>query len=545
MNKRLIFFTLLLVVPLHGTPSFSEAWEFTIDSALLNFRYVYASQAGPQGFFGPFNVDMSSHGVGDLAPLNGWFQRKMISGTTAMNSSTRFSIFTSLKLNKAVTILGTYRINSDIRNNLASIQNPDLENVISYGRWTRLWITVNTPLGNIYYGRRGFLQGCGLQFSSAETAEDIFESGRRAVEIFQLESFWGPFTIGAGFYPWRLGGHDYWNMDDQNAARSAHLLGYIKYAAGPVETGAGGFYFTFHEGPEALKTVSERRSYPPRSTTASEGWIYLKYNNGRLFFNTEADWYYRTISYEAAMDGSLPGPDYSMSPVAGDGQYLPPYTESWRYMTEFGGYSGPFKLTFLLAHMPGPDRRHGILIDKQPYIQDPARSAYGVFYPYGILMGKYYRAGVDSFFDMSASNVAAFRFDYMIASNLNILASVMKANRSSTGYSWGYVAPDTDPLNFGSLNFNNRGSFISPVPSIPDNDLGWEFNVGIAWKLLENWRISGRGAYWQPGKWFNYACVDKSTPYWDAPNSGNNFGTNPNRTIAPILGVEIYIDARL
>jgi hypothetical protein len=219
MNKRLGFFTLLLVVPLLGAPSFSEAWEFTIDSALLNFRYVYASQAGPQGFFGPFNVDMSSQGVGDLAPLNGWFQRKMISGTTAMN--------------------------------------------------------------------------------------------------------------------------------------------------------------------------------------------------------------------------------------------------------------------------------------------------------------------------------------YMIASNLNILASVMKGDRSSRGYSWGYVAPDTDPLNFGSLNFNNRGSFISPVPSIPDNDLGWEFNVGIAWKLLENWRISGRGAYWQPVKWFNYACVDKSTPNWDAPNSGNNFGTNPNRTIAPILGVEIYIDARL
>jgi hypothetical protein len=128
---------------------------------------------------------------------------------------------------------------------------------------------------------------------------------------------------------------------------------------------------------------------------------------------------------------------------------------------------------------------------------------------------------------------------------------VMKANRSSNGYSWGYVRPelyDPDvPSTFGSLNFNNRISFNPPelVPSVPDDDLGWEFDVGISWKLLENWRVYVRGAYWQPGKWFNYACVDKSVLNWDQPTSGNNFGTNPNRTIAPILGVEFYVNAEL
>jgi hypothetical protein len=362
------------------------------------------------------------------------------------------------------------------------------------------------------------------------------------VDLFQLESFWGPFTIGAGFYPWRLGSSQYWNIEDQNAARSIHVLGYIKYSAGPIETGAGGFYFAFHEGPEALKTVTERREFPPRNTSASEGWIYLKYNNGRVFFNTEADWYYRAINYEPAMDGTFPGPGYSMKPLSGD--YLPPYTESWRCMMEFGALSGPNRLSLLLAHMPGPDRRHGVLIDRQPYIQDAERSAYGVFYPYSILMGKYYMAGVDSYRDMSASNVAAVRFDRMIASNLNIFGCVMKANRSSNGYSWGYVRPDD--TNFGYLNFGNRGSFNLPVPSVPDDDLGWEFNAGFVWKLLENWRIYARGAYWQPGKWFNYACIDKSVPGWDSePPTSNNFGTNPNRTIAPIMGFELYLDARL
>ncbi|MFH0957736.1 MAG: hypothetical protein V1897_03450, partial [Pseudomonadota bacterium] len=204
---------------------------------------------------------------------------------------------------------------------------------------------------------------------------------------------------------------------------------------------------------------------------------------------------------------------------------------------------GHMKLSFLLAHMPGPDRRNGVLIDKQPYIQEAERSAYAVFYPYSILMGKYYMAGVNSYRDMSASNVAAGRFDYMLASNLDIFVSVMKADRSSNGYGWGYVRPDPD--NFGSVSFGQKEYLESKAPTIPDNDLGWEVNAGIVWKLLENWRLSARGAYWQPGKWFNYACVDKSVPNWDTPSSTNTFGINPNRTIAPILGFELYLDARL
>ncbi|MGA8830271.1 MAG: hypothetical protein ACLQT6_10810 [Desulfomonilaceae bacterium] len=76
-------------------------------------------------------------------------------------------------------------------------------------------------------------------------------------------------------------------------------------------------------------------------------------------------------------------------------------------------------------------------------------------------------------------------------------------------------------------------------------DLGWEVDVGMVWKLLENWRLYIRGVYWQPGKWFNYSCVDKSVPQWDSPSSANNYGINPNRTIDSILGFELFLDARL
>jgi hypothetical protein len=212
-------------------------------------------------------------------------------------------------------------------------------------------------------------------------------------------------------------------------------------------------------------------------------------------------------------------------------------------MLELGGLSGPTKLSFLWCHMPGPDRRHGILIDKQPFIQEPEKSAYGVFYPYCLLMAKYYRAGVDSYRDMSASTVVAGQLRHMLASNLDIFSSITLAQRASFGYGHGYIRPN--PVRIGNVNFDNRGTFSDPSPSIPDNDLGWELNLGMAWKLLENWELSLRAAYWQPGKWFNFACIDKSVPNWDNPSSLNNWGTNPDRVIAPIMGLELYLNAKL
>ena len=531
----------LIMILLLARPSASCAWEFSIDSALLNFRFVYASQAGPQGFFGPFNIDMSSQGA-DLASLNGWFRRRMLSGTTAVTSSTRLVIFPLLRLNKAVWLGGAYRVAPETPQNVDPFLAPDAEPGFSRGTWTRLWMTVNTPLGVIYYGRRGFQQGCGLQFSSAEVAEDVIDVTTRTVQIFQLETAHGPFAVGAGLYPWRRGGLLYWNLDDQNTARAAHVLGYVRYAAGAIDAGVGGFYWMFDEGPESQLSTKKRASFPPSTTSGAEGWIYFKYTNGRLFMNAEADWYYRTIRYQSSQDGTFFGEPAVPYPGGGS-LFAPKYVESWRYMLECGWFSGPLKFSFLWCHMPGPDRRHGILIDRQPFVQEPARSAYGVFYPYCLMMAKYYRAGVDSYLDMSASDVVAGQLNYMVASNLDIVASVTAARRASYGYGFGYVRPNPDKS--GTVDFDNRGTFSVPAPSIPDNDLGWELNLGIGWKLLENWQLSLRGAYWQPGKWFNFACIDKSVPNWDIPSPLNNWGANPHRVIAPIMGVELYLNTKL
>lgn len=552
MVRRSIFHVGLMVLYLGTITAEAKDWHLSIQSAVLSFRYVYASQAGPRGFFGPYDIDRGTPS-GDLASLNGWFRRRMLSGATAENSWTHLIVFPDLVVNPAVALHGTYQI-GPFNNQMDQIAtDPEAETVLPDGRWTRLWLTVNTPWGLLLYGKRGFQQGCGLQFGSGRTAEEVLESDRRTVEIFQLETFFGPLSIAAGFYPWRRGSRQYWNQEDHNAAQEFHVLGYVRYLAGSMDAGLGGFCWTFDDGPEAQRTARARASAPPSSTSATEGWIYLKYNNGRIFLNAEADWYYRTIRYQSSQDGTFYG--QPAQPYAGGGSlFAPDFIESWRYMLECGLYAGPAKVSFLVTHIPGPERRHGILIRNQPFIQDPERSAYGVFYPYCILMAKYYGAGIDSYRDMSAADVLAGQVSYMLASNLDLYGSLMYARRASQGFGWGYVMPTRvrdsgDPITtgpvFGILNFANRGNFDSPSPTVPSRELGYELNIGVAWRLLENWNLHVRTAYWWPGTWFNYACIDKSVPGWTVPAAANNFGVNPNRVIDPVAGLELRIEARL
>lgn len=90
---------------------------------------------------------------------------------------------------------------------------------------------------------------------------------------------------------------------------------------------------------------------------------------------------------------------------------------------------------------------------------------------------------------------------------------------------------------------NNDGA-----PNVPDLDLGYEVMAGMEWMLLEKYKLRGVLAYWQPGKWFNYACIDRSVPGWNQQTRTNYnstpsspFGTNPDRTIDPIIGGEVAL----
>ncbi len=392
--------------------------------------------------------------------------------------------------------------------------------------------------------------------------------------------------MGLGIYPWRqvpelteaadFGGAIPLNPFDKSTISTTDLYGFVDYAAGPLNAGIAAIWYQHHVGPEAgaqLVPIFGTNPLAPLDVNSTEGAIYMKYNNGRFFFNAEGDWYYSTARFQQSLSGSFFTGGFGVLPGdPGDGSgslFRPRYTEWWRAMVELGAICGPAKLSLLWSWIPGPDRRHGVLIDRQPVLVDlygPTSPGGGVntgvivfsrdysnntvFRPYSIIFNNDFGSGLGATSPSSSSsnvlsrggdgyivdaNVYAARLDYAVASNLNVFGSFLYATRISHGYGWGYIKPTA--FSSGVTFSSAGGSFTTPIPAIPDNSLGWEVDAGVSWNLLENWLFDLTAGYWQPGKWFNFACISKTVPAWDVPTAANNFGTNPDRSIDQVFAL--------
>jgi hypothetical protein len=379
--------------------------------------------------------------------------------------------------------------------------------------------------------------------------------------------------IGIAFYPYRFAGNSsipayaggdpyslplyattggsvvpgqYFSRADSSGSFSKDLLAFVVYYHGPFQAGILGSYGSYHIGPEALLVDPANPPIAPLVPLDSElfhGTTFVKYNNGRVFLNAEAAWLYWTDRFHA-------DPSVVVSPPN------PQYIEQWRYMAELGVIAGPAKISLLHALTPGPDRRNGVLIGKQPaaFVRhgnfDRQFGNYDVFRPYSYMFSYNYGAGLkaynlngDGF--MRDAFVVATRLDYAAASNLALYGSFFYAARTSHGYSWGCIGPNAGLGAFaatpdGNVDFNfNR---YAASPNIPDSALGYEIDAGLDWKLLEGWTASVTAAYWQPGKWFTYACIDRSVPAWETGTQGNFFGTRPSRSIDPVIGGQFSLN---
>jgi hypothetical protein len=149
---------------------------------------------------------------------------------------------------------------------------------------------------------------------------------------------------------------------------------------------------------------------------------------------------------------------------------------------------------------------------------------------------------------MTDAHALGVRLDYAVASNLNIFATLFHAERISHGYGWGFVRPDylttaPQPRFSGVVQYLESDQYTSAAPSIPDTDLGYECDFGLGWKLLEGYTLSGTFGIWKPGKWFSYACIDRSVDGWKTPKPINSFGINPERKIDPVFGMEVVMSA--
>jgi hypothetical protein len=261
---------------------------------------------------------------------------------------------------------------------------------------------------------------------------------------------------------------------------------------------------------------------------------FLKYNNGRFFANAEIDYYDRRVE-------ELADPTFGSQ-----------YWECLVYGAEAGFLAGPAKFTLFVFNGTDNDRRAGVVVKNGNLyeISPDFGNSYTVCYPYVYLMGFHYGGG-NAFGQNPAHGrgqwtsglLYAARMDYAVAANLNVYGSFARAKQWNKSFGWGYISlVDGDAVGEtpGQVVFSNKGA-----PAIPDDDMGWEVGYGVDWKLLEGLTLRFKGAYWQPGNWWKFACVSKLNPDWDNPanNADGLWGTRPDRSIDPVQGYNIMLTA--
>ncbi|MDA8405714.1 MAG: hypothetical protein M0T73_02495 [Deltaproteobacteria bacterium] len=309
------------------------------------------------------------------------------------------------------------------------------------------------------------------------------------------------------------------------------------YTNGPVDMGGGFLQRTLHsnnanlvgEGFVGLRPAVYNPGLPP--TIYGYGGMdqailafttYLKYNNGRFFANLEY-WWGNIDTYflgYGVLDAHRPAATVSGAPQM--------YTEGSMAFAELGAMCGPAKLTAMFAWSGGqalnngnPTKAYsGIAINNQA--TDPYN--YLLFHTYGGGNDAPWNAGIaftnDENGQMADAWCLAGRLDYAVAANLNIWGSYMWANRvEENGWlagqkDWnGNVATGaTNPLGLWTAadavawkNSAMPGAGGNMNPYVDSCYLGWEADMGVDWKLLENMTVCSRYAYWQPGTWFDQA----------------------------------------
>ena len=550
-----------------GGPS-AHALELDVHAHML-WHYEWYGQKGTSGFFGPYNVD--NGGGTRAANFNFWnggqFDTNISTSSTAGWSFFEVAFEPTFRVNQAIRINGKYRIASygePVNEDYLTENAPGINTAISEGQWTLFWVTVQTPWGQFVVGKRPWSFGIGLQYSGTGC-----EWGDTTTESILLNAPFGPFDVGIAYYPFRFAGSSsnqlvtdvlgdpynlpeylrvsgavipgqYYSRADGGGTFSKDFLAYIQYSNGPLNCGILGSYGSYHIGPEAL--IDDPNDplvtrLVPQDSELFHGSAYVKYNNGRFFFNAEAAWVYWTDRWGA-------------DPAQVVGFPNTRYAEQWRYAAEWGWLIGPAKLSLLQVWTPGSDRKNGILIGKQPSAfvyhsnYDRRLGNFGLFYPYSWLLARDYGSGLNAYTlsgwgYMRDALVLAARLDYAVAANLNVALSLFRADRTSHGYSWGCIGPNAGRGAFpgtpdGNINLNlNR---YRDSPNIPDGSLGTEIGLSMDWKLLEGLVLWINAAYWKPGAWFTYACVDRSVPGWETGTPANLFGTKPMKTIDPVVG---------
>ncbi|MGO8822379.1 MAG: hypothetical protein ACLQT6_04715 [Desulfomonilaceae bacterium] len=297
------------------------------------------------------------------------------------------------------------------------------------------------------------------------------------------------------------------------------------YRSGPLEIGGGFIHKMLHLSSADGGTATKQIQYGPYLPTVGYQYgasdtalivyeIYGKYNNGRFFANAEYNWAPVDVTYSGVGTVTSSTAQFSGAP--------PLHEEVSSFYAEAGALCGPAKLGFLLGWSSGgclnnwnPTKVYAPL-DLNGQVTDAYN--YLMFHTYGGGNNAPWGTGVSFTNDengmMADAWALAARLDYAVAANLNVWGSYMWASRVEENSTYaGQYSPygasgttnNTVALAQAWKLANIPGAGANANPYVDDAYLGWEAQLGVDWKLLENMSVMSRYAYWQPGPWFDQA----------------------------------------
>ncbi len=547
-------------------------WEFTLEGSWL-WGYEYFAQQGDTGFFGAFDSAspaLSSGIVPHFPAYNAWVGDRSINGVqcgivTASDAAfqwTRFEIRPQIRITPAVRIRGSLQVgSSDYRGYGLYLNSSGFGSYtgIAFVKMNEIWMTAQTPWGIIVGGKRPLRFGPGAQYdgsvATSETIGVVIPFGPFRVGLFtypSVDSVWvltyrdvisstavTPLA-GTGLQPpsGRTIDNRSWDKSDQ---RNYHPAVSFTFYFGVCEIGLVYEMFQAHHSPAQAFRNEDASGTATFDGTLEDGSVFFKYFDGTFFMNAELAWVRGQTTKQPPQVSGVSGipPVYPQN--GGGSLYAPSYLESWKLLTDAGCVIGPARISLLYSWVPGPDRRHGIWIDRQSWENILGGGFLGnprVFQTYSLLLGYQYGSGLNAdtgggpgfagfgtgeCFMTDASSLG-LRIDYAIAANLSVHASYFQSSRVSHGWGWGNLSLDTNrdvvllggflqPRATDGMN-NGPNVFTNPAPSIPDPFLGWEVTAGADWKLLENLIFSVRAAYWQPGGGSNMRVSTRTSSRW-------------------------------
>lgn len=401
-----------------------------------------------------------------------------------------------------------------------------------------LKLGITTPMLNFGIGYKASAWGLGLWKHACD----------RPSTSFDINANYGPLTIGFAPYfarsqsTWSLNGSTSRNEGGKSYQRQEQrrnyllaLEGYIVYRSAPLEMGImSDSYIQQHanrvNGRLAALTSTD---IPDQDDVRYRVDAYMKYFNGRFFFDAEGAWFARWRGGRGTTTGG------------GARVALDQDATAFLYALESGAVAGPSKVTLNYVRATGQDPVTRYTTEDAADGEQGASACY--MKDWGYLM--YFMYGTGTGWDASGNgqptnfNHLGGRLDYAVASNLNVFGVFSYAWRDQpNAYTLGGDGMGGARL-FTNDDIRTRPANIAAVPDSA-REIGWEVDGGVAWKLLENLTWNTTLAWWQPGTWWSYAYPDTAAIYRANGGAGITAANYPvatrraGRDINPLFAVE-------